>query len=72
MILDVNLLLSARNASDPRHEVAKAFVERQLNGSHRVGLPWQSLAAFLRIATHPRVLARPLSAEVASVSRGRS
>jgi toxin-antitoxin system PIN domain toxin len=32
-----------------------------LNGPSRVGLPWQSLVAFLRISTHPRASARPLS-----------
>ena len=26
----------------------------------RVGLPWQSINAFLRIATHPRAFERPL------------
>src|SRR3990172_4945049 len=26
-----------------------------------VGIPWQSIGAFLRIATHPRASARPLS-----------
>jgi hypothetical protein len=30
-----------------------------------VGLPWQSLAAFLRISTHPRVADRPLSPDEA-------
>lgn len=32
-----------------------------LNGQRRVGLPWHSLGAFLRIVTHPRVTRRPLS-----------
>ncbi|MGY1709151.1 TA system VapC family ribonuclease toxin [Geodermatophilus sp. SYSU D00758] len=31
-----------------------------LNGSPRVGLPWQSLLAFVRIATHPRAMSAPL------------
>lgn len=66
MILDANLLLYARNASDARHPAARAFVEDALNGPRRVGLPWQSLAAFLRIATHPRVFPTPLSASAAS------
>jgi uncharacterized protein len=33
---------------------------RDLNGDTRVGLPWQSLTAFLRISTHARVFADPL------------
>lgn len=61
MILDANLLLYARNSADPRHAEARAFLERVLNGPRRVGLPWQSVTAFLRIATHPRVFSAPLS-----------
>lgn len=66
MIVDANVLLYARNSSDPRHPQARAFLERVLNGPHRVGLPWQSLTAFLRISTHPRVFSAPLSASAAS------
>ncbi|MDE0654264.1 MAG: PIN domain-containing protein [bacterium] len=33
-----------------------------LRGSRRVGIPWQSLGAFLRIGTNPRIYAEPLSA----------
>ncbi len=66
MILDANLLLYARNSADPRHARARAFLETALNGPRRVGLPWQSLTAFLRIATHPRVLERPLGPEEAA------
>ncbi len=65
MIVDANLLLYARNSSDPRHARASAFLEQALNGPRRVGLPWQSLTAFLRIATHPRVFSAPLSAGAA-------
>jgi toxin-antitoxin system PIN domain toxin len=66
LILDANLLLYARNSSDPRHTDARAFLEQVLNGPRRVGLPWQSLTAFARIATHPRVFSAPLSAAAAS------
>ncbi len=66
MILDANLLLYACNGADPRHERAAAAVEGALNGPVRAGLPWQSLTAFLRIATHPRVFPRPLSPDAAA------
>lgn len=59
MILDANLLLYARNSADPRHDRAAEVVQEALNGPRRVGLPWQTLTAFLRIATHPRVYASP-------------
>ena len=66
MIVDANLLLYARNGSDPRNTAAAAFLEEVLNGPRRVGLPWQSLTAFLRIATHPRVFPSPLAADEAA------
>jgi toxin-antitoxin system PIN domain toxin len=62
VILDANVLLYARNSSDPRHVEARAFLEQVLNGPRRVGVPWQSLTAFVRIATSPRVFPAPLSA----------
>lgn len=65
MILDANLLLYARNSADPRHERAARVVQDALNGPRRVGLPWQTLTAFLRIATHPRVFPSPLTAAAA-------
>lgn len=66
MIFDANLLLYARNSADPRHARAQRVMEEALNGPRRVGLPWQSLTAFLRVATHPRVFASPLTADQAA------
>lgn len=62
MLLDANLLLYSVDASSPHHERAAAWLEDVLNGDRRVALPWQTLGAFLRISTHPRVSARPLTA----------
>jgi len=61
MLLDANLLLYALHRGADRHEVAAGWLTEQLNGSRRVGLPWQSLGAVLRISTHPRAFERPLS-----------
>jgi toxin-antitoxin system PIN domain toxin len=65
MLLDANLLLYAVHKQSEQHQAAVEWLTEQLNGSRRVGLPWQSLAAFLRIATHPRAFQRPLSAATA-------
>jgi len=65
MLLDANLLLYAVNTRATQHEVAAAWLTEQLNGARRVGLPWQSLDAFLRISTHPRAFERPLDPAVA-------
>jgi toxin-antitoxin system PIN domain toxin len=65
MLLDANLLLYAVHEGDHRHDDAVEWLTEQLNGSRRVGLPWATLGAFLRISTHPRAFPRPLSPVVA-------
>jgi len=60
-LIDANLLLYAVNRDAPEQPRAAAWLEDQLNGDSRVGLPWESLTAFLRLATHPRVTSRPLA-----------
>jgi len=65
MLVDANLLLYAVDEESPRCVAARAWLTDQLNGTRRVGLPWLSLGAFLRISTHPRASARPLSATAA-------
>lgn len=63
MILDANILLYAVDSDSPHHGRAASWLTATLNGDERVGLPWQTLGAFCRIATHPRVATRPLNAE---------
>lgn len=65
MLVDANLLLYAVHERAPQHEAARDWLTAQLNGPRRVGLPWQSLAAFMRIATHPRAFAHPLPSATA-------
>lgn len=65
MLIDANLLLYAVHREARHHERALSWLTEQLNGPRRVGLPWQSLAGFLRIATNPRALAKPLPAATA-------
>jgi toxin-antitoxin system PIN domain toxin len=66
MIIDANLLLYAVDESASQHERARLFLEEHLNGDVRIGIPWQSLAAFLRISTHPRIMSHPLRPAAAS------
>ncbi len=63
MLVDANVLLYAQDESSPFHEPAMRWVTEALNGSTRVGLPWPSLLAFVRIRTHPRAYADPLTPE---------
>jgi hypothetical protein len=60
VLVDANLLLYAVDRKSPFHPAAAEWLTEQLNGPRRVGLPWQSLVAFIRISTHPRASATPL------------
>lgn len=61
MLVDANVLLYAVDTDSPFHEPARDWLETNLNGTRRVGLPWLSLTAFVRIATHPRALREPMT-----------
>ncbi len=63
MLVDANLLLYAVHERSASHAAARDWLSARLNGRRRIGLPWQSLGAFLRVATHPRAFERPLSPE---------
>ncbi|NJD20534.1 MAG: type II toxin-antitoxin system VapC family toxin [Gemmatimonadetes bacterium] len=61
MILpDVNLLLHAYNLDSPRHADARAWWEQVMGAPGPVGLAWSVILGYVRIATHPRILADPL------------
>lgn len=60
-LLDVNILLYAMNTTASEHAAAREWLDRQLSDIHRVGLPWATLLAFLRLSTNPRVVTRPLT-----------
>ena len=61
MIVDANILLYAADSDSEFHAPAKTWLEAALNGPGRVGLPWPTLTAFLRISTHPRAARNPLT-----------
>ena len=60
--VDANVLLYASDESSPVHARARAFVERLADGPEIAYLFWPTVMAYLRIATHPAVFARPLTA----------
>jgi toxin-antitoxin system PIN domain toxin len=59
ILIDANILIYARVSSFAQHHRAREWLDRQLNGVPRVGLPWASLLAFLRLVTNPRVFEHP-------------
>lgn len=60
MLVDANILLYAVDERSPFHDSSNEWLESALNGSRRVGIPWVSLNAFVRIATHSRAMEEPL------------
>jgi hypothetical protein len=65
ILVDANLLLYAVIRDYPQHDPARGWLEDRLNGTARVGLPWPSVLAFLRIATSHRLFPRPLAIDAA-------
>lgn len=61
MLVDANILLYSVDEDSPFHEPARQWMDSALNGPRRVGIPWMSLIAFMRIATNPRALRAPLA-----------
>jgi len=61
ILVDANLLLYAVLSEFPQHLQAREWLDGQLNGHARVGLPWLSLLAFLRVATSPRLFSSPMA-----------
>lgn len=59
--VDANLLVYAHVTSYPQHEAARSWLEDQLTRAPRVGLPWSSLLAFVRLVTNPRLFTEPES-----------
>lgn len=65
ILLDANLLIYAHVKDFAEHESANRWLDERLNGTDRVGLPWPSLLAFVRLVTNPRVFNAPESIEAA-------
>jgi len=60
ILVDANLLLYAKISDYPQHAGTRLWLDRRLSEPARVGLPWVSLLAFLRISTSSRLFPRPL------------
>lgn len=65
MLVDANILLFATDRTSPHHAASVLWLETALNGTTRVGLPWESLVAFVRISTDPRVWRDPITTRTA-------
>jgi toxin-antitoxin system PIN domain toxin len=59
ILVDANLLIYAAVPSFRQHAAARDWLDERLSGAVKVGLPWESLLAFVRITTNPRIFERP-------------
>ena len=62
---DANVLVYAVDERSPRHDAARAWVERTLSGTETVALAWSVLLAVVRIGTRPAIFEQPLTADQA-------
>lgn len=60
ILVDVNLLVAATMTASSGHRAAHAWLQERLTGTARVGLPWVSIAGFIRVVGQPRAWERPL------------
>lgn len=63
IVLDANILLYAYDAEAAQHGVARTYLERIFSAPEPVGIPTQSVSAFLRIMTHPGLRGTRVSLE---------
>jgi toxin-antitoxin system PIN domain toxin len=61
ILVDSNILIYAYASNSPHHQIARDWLDQQIDSEMRVGIPWPSLLAFLRLVTNPRIANRPIS-----------
>ena len=61
ILIDANLLVYAANRTAPEHEQARSWLDSHLSATARIGLPWPSLLAFVRIVSNPVIVRNPVS-----------
>lgn len=62
ILVDANLLVYAHVADFDEHHAAREWLDGRLSDTAKVGLPWESLVAYMRLVTNPRVFPSPLTA----------
>lgn len=61
IVIDANLLIYAYDSASPLYEKSLAWLEDAFSRMDPVGLPWQSIAAFLRVMTNRKLHGRQYS-----------
>lgn len=59
--VDVNVLLYASDQASPHHDAASRFLANRTSDPGLFCVAWITLMGYVRIATHSRIFAQPLS-----------
>jgi toxin-antitoxin system PIN domain toxin len=59
--VDTNVLVYAVVEAAPEHAAARAVLEELAGGAASWAIPWPCVHEYLRVVTHPRALAMPLT-----------
>ncbi len=65
LVIDANLPIYAYDLASADHEKSLVWLEKVLSGVEAVGLPWQSLSAFMRVITNRRLAVSRVAVEQA-------
>lgn len=66
IVVDANLLIYSYDTASPHYKKSRLWLEDAFSGADIVGLPWQSVGAFLRVMTNPKLHGRQYSLDEAS------
>jgi len=59
ILIDANLLLYAHDETSPCYEASMRWFAQTLDSGTQIGIPLQSILAFVRVSTNPRLLRSP-------------
>jgi uncharacterized protein len=65
IVVDANLLIYSYDVHSAHHHKSAVWLEEVFSGAETVGLPWQSISAFLRVVTNRRLQGTPVPLEEA-------
>jgi toxin-antitoxin system PIN domain toxin len=66
IVVDANLLIYSYDTDSSDHKKSRAWVEKMFSGAEPLGLPWQTVTAFLRVVTNRRLPGSRLTVEQAT------
>lgn len=59
ILIDANILVYSYVEEMPQHEASRTWLDARLSGRQAVGLPWESLLAFVRLVSDRRLFPKP-------------